>query len=368
MVPTRTLLVTGATGLVGRDVVTRLLARERGLRIIALVRDPARLVTLANAARWPIDRLALLVGDVARPGLGLDADARAMLARRTDAVLHCAADTTFSRPLADARRVNTAGTAHLLELAASWRRPVRFAHVSTAYVAGRRTGDIAEAPADGALGWVNGYEQSKFEAEALVRSAAVDGVVVRPSTIVCDGDGVVDQANAVHRALRVYHGGLAAMLPGAPGATLDVVTSDYVADGIARIALAPEASGRTFHLCAGAGAIGLEEMLDVTWEAWARDPAWRRRAVARPAIADLATWDAFTLAVEETGSARLAGVLRALAHFVPQLALPKRFDTQAADALLGRPAPAVAHFWPRMVANLASGGWRGGTLAAERAA
>ena len=355
----RTILVTGATGLVGRDVVTRLLARHRDLHVVAIVRDPARWVAAAHAERWPVDRVSMLVGDVTRPGLGLAADARAALASRVDAVLHCAADTSFSRPLAESRLANADGTAHVLDVVDGWSRAVRFAHVSTAYVAGRRTGLVPEEAADARHGWVNAYEQSKAEAEEIVRATPLDWVVIRPSTIVCDAAGMVAQPNAVHRGLRVYHGGLAAMLPGGPAATLDVVTSDWVAEGVARIALAPQAGGRTYHLCAGDGAIPVDEMLDLTWDVWARDPDWRRRSIARPAVADLATWDAFTAAVEETGSTRLAGVLRSLAHFVPQLALPKRFATGAADALLGARAPRVADFWPRMLAHLASDGWRG---------
>jgi hypothetical protein len=34
-----------------------------------------------------------------------------------------------------------------------------------------------------------------------------------------------------------------------------------------------------------------------------------------------------------------------LSHFVPQLALPKHFDTAAADAALGRAAPPVGGYW-----------------------
>jgi hypothetical protein len=41
--------------------------------------------------------------------------------------------------------------------------------------------------------------------------------------------------------------------------------------------------------------------------------------------------------------------VRSLGHFVPQLAYPKRFDTSAADALLGERAAPVASFWGNMV-------------------
>lgn len=352
-----TLLVTGATGLVGRAVVGRLLATDARLHVVAPVREPRRLEHIAAADGWGA-RVTVVAGDVTLPGLGLDAGVRARLAREATAVLHCAADTAFSRPLDEARAVNTAGTAHLLDLVTGWPRAPRFALVSTAFVAGRMTGDVAERAHETTGGWVNGYEQSKWEAEALVRAHAADWVVLRPSTIVSDHDGRVRQVNAVHRALRVYHAGLAAMLPWAPGATLEVVPGDWVADAVARLALAPEHAGRTFHLCAGAGALPIEEMLDRTWEVWAAaDPAWRVRSIARPALADLETWTLFEEAVRETGNARLARVLAALSHFAPQLALPKRFDTSATVAALGAGAPPVRAWWDRMLRGLLAGGW-----------
>ena len=353
----RTLLVTGATGLVGRGVVGRLLRAMPGLAVYALARDPRRLAAIAAADGWGA-RVQPLAGDVTRPGLGLDADARALLAREAGAVLHCAADTDFARPLDAARRTNVDGTRHLLDLVSSWRRAPRLAHVSTAFVAGRATGEVREVAHDGAAGWVNAYEQSKWEAEALVRAHAADWVVLRPSTIVCDADGTVRQANAVHRALRVYHAGLAAMLPWAPGASLEVVPGDWVCDAIAQLALAPEHAGRTFHLCAGPGALPIEEMLGRTWQAWSRaDDAWRVKSIARPALADLETWTLFEEGVRETGNARLARVLAALSHFAPQLALPKRFDVSGTVAALGAGAPPVRAYWDAMLARLLATGW-----------
>jgi len=369
------ILVTGATGLVGRAVVGRLLAADARTHVIALARDPRRVDQLAAVDSWR-DRVSALAGDVTRPGLGLDGDVRTRLARDVAAVIHCAAETDFARPLAEARAVNTEGTRNLLELfSAHAPRAPRFAYVSTAFVAGRMTGDVAERAHESTGGWVNGYEQSKWEAEALVRAHAADWVVLRPSTIVSDADGTVRQVNAVHRALRVYHAGLAAMLPWAPGSSLEVVPGDWVADAIARLALVPEHAGRTFHLCAGAGALPIEEMLERTWDAWASaDPAWRARSIARPALADLETWSLFEEGVHETGNARLARVLAALSHFAPQLALPKRFDTSATVAALGAGAPPVRHWWDGMVRRLLAGGWAATpdaaplATAAERAA
>ncbi len=366
-------LVTGATGLLGTDLVRRWTKSSSMPRCIAvLVRDRARWDAVARRLALPHDAVVVLEGDVTREGLGLAPDARAWLARRATAMLHLAADTTFSRPLDQARRVNRDGTAHVLALAADCPHVARVAYVSTAFVAGRRTGRVAES-ADGAateqIGWVNAYEQSKAEAEALVRAARQDWVILRSSTIACDDtSGVVTQRNAVHQALRMFHDGLAAMIPGVPDSVLDVVPTDYVADAIARLALRRDLDGTTVQLCAGAGAMPLGELLDECYARWATDVAWRRRRIAPPSQGDLETWEMFAQAVEETAHPRLRRVTRALAHFLPQLALPKRFDTQHADTLLGAGAPVVSEYWGRMIDHLQQTGWRGVPGLAEVAA
>lgn len=338
-------LMTGASGLLGADVFDRLLRDPAVGTIYTLSRSPAAICS---------PRVVQVEGDLHRDGLGIDPAMRARLAREATTILHCAATTSFSQSLGEARATNTEGTRRLLELTAGWAGVRRWVYVSTAFVAGRRTGVVRESDVS-AAGWVNAYEQSKSEGEALVRAAREDWAIARPATVVCDdATGRITQVNAVHRALRLYFSGLAAMLPAAPGSVLDVVTTEYAARGIARLVVAPDVEGKAFHFCAGAGAIPIDELLDVSYEAFGRAPAWRRRGIARPLITDLETYRIFEDAIEDAGSDRVRQAVRSLGHFVPQLAYPKRFATDGADALLGDCAPAVTSFWGRMVDTLVS--------------
>ena len=357
------ILLTGATGLLGRDVLVRVLAADARTRVFVLVRDAERWGQCAGHLAG-VERITPVVGDLRTSGLGLDVWARQQLRRSVTGIVHLAADTTFSRPLADARAVNTEGTRRVLELAAECASPVRVAYVSTAFVAGRRVGVIGENDGEHTAGWANAYEQSKYEAEALVRAHATDWAILRSSTIVCDDvRGQVTQLNAVHRALQLYRNGLAAMMPGVAGSTIDAVTTSYVGRAVADLAFRDELSRRAVHLCAGTGALPLGELLDITWERWATDPAWRRRGIPRPALADLQTYALFERSVEQVGEPSLKRVTRALSHFVPQLALPKRFETTTADALVGR-APAVRDFWLPMLDCLTATNWGGARRAA----
>src|SRR5688572_23940087 len=295
----REVFITGITGLVGSAVAAKLLHDDPSIRLIALVRD---------ARRWHhvSPRIIPFAGDITQPALGIEAPVlRKLLRERVSHVIHCAADTTFSNPLSVARASNTQGTANLVALSSEWELE-RFTYVSTAFVAGAHTGDIVEDVHDADAGFVNAYEQSKHEAEALVRGSSLPWVIARPSTIVCDdAAGVVTQINAVHRALRVVHSGLAAMVPACDDTLVDVTTTSYIASAIADLGVRSGSVGGTYHLCAGDNAMPFGEVLDRAFRVWSADREWLRRGVVRPALTDLANYRLFEQSVEETGDARL---------------------------------------------------------------
>jgi nucleoside-diphosphate-sugar epimerase len=290
--------------------------------------------------------------------LGLDAQLRGALRGRVSHLLHSAGDICFSRALEESRAVNVAGTAHALELAGELGASCRVVFVSTAYVAGRAEGHIAEEARGGSQGFVNAYEQTKHEAEELVRSAGRPFVILRPSTIVCDSrDGSVAQVNAVHRALWLYFSGLVPMLPGDERYPLDLVPSDWVARAVVRLGLDPELNGRTFHLCAGRGAPALGALFDLTASILRSDPEFRRRGVSRPEVVDLTTYRLFEQSVYELGEPKLTRIVQGLSHFIEQMVLPKTFETRGAEAAMGEAAPRVLDYWPRMVSHLLASQW-----------
>ncbi len=361
--PAPHVFLTGATGLVGRATLVRLLRADPRLSATVLVRSPLR--PNARSHYLSSGRVRVMEGDVSVPGLGLSANDRLALRRRVTHVVHAAADTRFSQSLPLARRVNTAGTAHVID-ALFGASLERFVFVSTAFVAGTMTGEIPEGPHVAVPGWINAYERSKYEAEDVVRASGLPSVIARPSTIVCDdAQGRVSQFNAVHRALRLFHSGLAAMLPGSDESLVDVVTTQYVAKALEVLTLEPldlgDSNCTTVHLCAGDGALPLGEMLDRSRAVWAHSARWRARGIERPSITALETYRLFERSVEETGDLRIQAITRGLSSFVPQLAYPKRFVTGSARRLLGRDAVSVSVFWDRLCRHLTTSRWAAGT-------
>ncbi len=256
------ILVTGAGGLIGCELVSILSGRGHGVvalqhRSTALCRNDGRPIQSAPwAGHTPRPGAVLtLAGDVRRPGLGLGAAAQAAVGEGLDLAVHCAALTAFNLDPAAYRAVNVEGTANLLAFTEGPRTPVL--HVSTAYVCGLRDGPIREDELHVGQAFANGYEASKAEGERLVAAARGRGrqvAVARPSIVVgAYGDGTIGSFGSFYGMLRLAAEGRIPVLPARPGASLDLVPIDHVAAGLTDIAeRIAEAAGRTFHLVSGA--------------------------------------------------------------------------------------------------------------------
>src|SRR5207249_2624688 len=106
-------------------------------------------------------------------------------------IYHSAACTRFDQKLEQARRINLKGTENVLNFARRARQSgnfMRLHHVSTAYIAGNRTGVIKEDDLDYGQDFFNTYEQSKYETELMLERARAEVpiTIYRPSIIVGD--------------------------------------------------------------------------------------------------------------------------------------------------------------------------------------
>jgi len=256
------ILVTGAGGLIGRELVGLLSGRGHGIialqhRSAALHRnDGSPLLSAPWDGQAPRSGAVLvLAGDVRRSGLGLDAAAQTAVSDGLDLAIHCAALTSFNLDLPAYRAVNVDGVANLLALTDGPRTPLL--HVSTAYVCGLRDGPIHEDELDVGQAFANGYEASKAEGERLVAAARDRGrlvAVARPSIVVgASGDGAIGSFGSFYGLLRLVAEGRIPVLPARPGASLDLVPIDHVVAGLTDLAeRMAEAAGRVFHLASGA--------------------------------------------------------------------------------------------------------------------
>jgi nucleoside-diphosphate-sugar epimerase len=160
-----TVLVTGATGFLGRHLLPALC--RRGYAVRALVRQP-------EAHPW----LAWSPNVVAVQGDVCDADAVTRALDGATAVIHAAGRFRFWGRDDDFQSVNVGGT-QTVTAAARAAGVRRFVHVSTIAVIGHpEPGRIVdeEHPAHPA----DAYQRSKLDAERVIAQAGLDAVIVRP--------------------------------------------------------------------------------------------------------------------------------------------------------------------------------------------
>jgi thioester reductase-like protein len=261
-------LLTGATGFVGMEVLARYLERtDRSIFVLVRARDDdeadARLRETMGSLYGSEEvvgsgRVTAVAADIEQDGLGIASERRAVLAERARDIVHAAASVSFSLPLEESRQVNVAGTRRLLEFAREAQARgglTRFAYVSTAYVAGTHEGEFREDQLDVGQGFRNAYERTKFEAEALVREEAdrLPVQIFRPSIIVGEcASGWTASFNVLYAPLKAFARGALRVLPARRSSPVDVVPVDYVADAIFALATGPvEDRAETFQLVAG---------------------------------------------------------------------------------------------------------------------
>ena len=260
----RKLIVSGATGFLGRELVAHLLGEDASTHLGLLVRgkddaDAQRRVDALLAEVVPAARLSdarartqVIRADLEKERLGLDPKAYEALVAETTGVIHGAASVSFSLPLDEARRINVDGTRRMLDLAKG--AGARLDYVGTAYVAGDRVGVAREDELAVGQPFRNTYEETKLEAEQLVRARGKDQptAIYRPSIIVGDSKtGRTASFKVLYWPLKLYAQGFARVVPGRRRTPVDVVPSDYVVQAIAHLRKQPSALGQTFHLTAG---------------------------------------------------------------------------------------------------------------------
>lgn len=272
-------LLTGATGFVGMELLARYLERT-DREVLALVRasdDAAadeRLRATLKSHHEIEDvapgRLTAIAADIEQEGLGLAPERQRELAERVSEIVHAAASVSFSLPIEDSRRINVEGTRYLLDFAlqaASSGGLSRFGYISTAYVAGTHEGEFGEDQLEVGQDFRNPYEQSKFEAERLVRSHAdrLPVQIFRPSIVVGERTtGWTASFNVLYSPLKAFARGALPALPARRSAPVDVVPIDYVADAIFALATGPiEDTPETFQLVAGRHATTVGRLVEL---------------------------------------------------------------------------------------------------------
>jgi thioester reductase-like protein len=254
-------LLTGATGLLGAFVLAELLARSR-VRVVCLVRAQdrehahARLRDVASKLELTLDfgRIDVVIGDLARPRLGLDEHEWTALAGRCGRIIHCGAQIDWMARFEDLRPSNVDGTIEIVRLAASG-GGIPIHHVSSLGVfplglSHRAEFGEDEEPSEGELLRI-AYFQSKWAAERVLAHARAQGVpvsVYRPGFIAGHSRSGVELRSADQLLHAFIVGTLRMGLVPAVEKVVELVPVDFVAAVVARASLRDDLGGRCFNL------------------------------------------------------------------------------------------------------------------------
>ena len=254
-----TIFITGGTGFLGTELSSQLAGTiDPETRVFILVRAGSEAEAYHRLRQaWQHDPLLYgrigtqffpVTGDLTSKRLGISAEDARMLREEVTLVFHCGANIGFQEDEKTLASVNAGGTAHALSFAGHLKHLRRFVHVSTAYVAGQKSGRVMEDESTGSA-FSGYYEKSKAKAEELVKQSGLPWSICRPGMIIGHSkSGYVKSFNTIYYVLKLYLLGSLRVLPTDAKAGLNLVPVDYVAGSVMKIGLSEGTQGKIFHL------------------------------------------------------------------------------------------------------------------------
>ncbi len=246
--------VTGATGFIGRYLVSNLLKRKGTVHVLVRKGSEKKLDAIAASMGWDRKRIVPVTGDLSKPRLGLTAAQVKALSGKVLHFFHLAAIYDMSADAGSQQVANIDGTRNAIELAAAIKAGC-FHHTSSIAAAGLYPGVFREDMFEEAEGLKDPYLRTKHESEGIVRKECkVPFRIYRPSMVIGHSrTGEMDKIDGPYYLfglIKKIRSTLPQWVPtlGIEGGRLNVVPVDFVADAMDHIAHKKGLDGQCFHL------------------------------------------------------------------------------------------------------------------------
>lgn len=202
---TMKILITGATGFIGKRLTDKLLADEH--EVYVLVRrqslEKARLIFTERK------NLHYILGDIANNDVLDTVGGVENLPEDIDSVVHLAASYDLEVDLAQAYSNNVVGTQNIIYLIQRMKQLKYYHHMSTYAVSGLYDGEFQEDQIASNVDFPDHYSRTKMQAEHLVRNAILKETKVRiyrPGIIIGDSKtGEMDKIDGPYYFLRLFN-------------------------------------------------------------------------------------------------------------------------------------------------------------------
>ena len=254
-----TYFVTGASGFIGKRLVKKLLGRKN-TTVYFLIRAESKKKVAKLMEFWGSEaakRCIPVVGDIAKPGLGLSPADKTKIKGKIKHFFHLAAMYDMAASAQDNETANVTGTQNAVALANEVKAGL-FHHMSSIAVAGNYEGVFREDMFDEAKDYLDHpYMQTKHESEAFVRkNCDMPWRAYRPGVVLGDSKtGEIDKIDGPYYFFKLIQK-MREMLPpwmpaiGIEGGRMNMVPVDFVVDATDHIAHSTDKSlnKKAFHL------------------------------------------------------------------------------------------------------------------------
>lgn len=246
------LLITGASGVLGRQVLADLAACHHKITVIS--RDPKR-------NQWP-QGITVLKTDLCDS----ESLTNVLKGRSFDQVIHMAACVRWNQPEHIALEQNVRATKNLLKCFQYGINKPHFIYVSTAFV-DKISCDLSPGPGSpghGATSFNNTYEMSKYMAEQEVSGSSLPWSILRPSIIIGHSkSGVITGFNGMYQLLKIYLSGRLPFIIGEADSRLDLCPVDEVSKALKTLLLKRDFRNRISYASSAEHAIRLSRLIDM---------------------------------------------------------------------------------------------------------
>ena len=359
--PQLQVLLTGATGFVGKEILAQAANDRRIARVVCVIRpekirDPRtkeviKVLTPAQRGALLLKRLSLkgaaakkfrfIAGDIEKPHLGIARDEAIRLQKSLTHSIHCAASVSFDDTYENSYRANVLGARNALEFALTLQdaKGSKFIHhiaIETSYIHGRKKRSMAQ---ENALVFPRNFYNNFYELTKAMASIDTDRFMVErglrvaqllPSIVIGHsrtgnnrGDTKVVNApiNAFGRSKEATDklgvdwvgrskarmiAAIALNFPGDRSAELNLVPVDRVVEGILAALTVPEAIGERIHLATD-NRIRSEDIVRIT-----REEIGINVTLADPTLFRNLTLPIVTTALQRLNEPKLANALEKL--------------------------------------------------------